>query len=54
MKIVIRGGSGMDNPEMRENSNDVSVTTKYGEPSSHLKIGQIQGVDVVLIARHGR
>ena len=53
-KIGIIGGSGLDNPDLFHNPKDVVVTTKWGAPSSPLKIGQIGGVDVVLLARHGR
>lgn len=44
----------MDNPEILENARDIEVNTPYGKPSSELKIGKIKGVDVVLLARHGR
>ncbi len=54
VKIGIIGGSGLDNPEILEDARDVEVSTPYGEPSSHLKIGKIKGKEVVLVARHGR
>lgn len=54
MKIGIIGGSGLDNPDIFENPQDVSVTTPYGDPSAPLKVGKISGVDVVLLGRHGR
>jgi 5'-methylthioadenosine phosphorylase len=54
MKIGIIGGSGLDNPEILENPSDINIDTPYGKPSSPLKIGKIHGVDVVLLARHGR
>lgn len=53
-KIGIIGGSGLDNPDILTEAKDVSITTKYGDPSSILKTGKINGVDVVLLARHGR
>jgi len=52
--IGIIGGSGLDNPEIFHNSRDEKVSTAYGEPSSALKYGDIDGVQVVLLARHGR
>ena len=52
--IGIIGGSGLDNPEIFHNSRDENVSTVYGEPSSALKHGDIDGVQVVLLARHGR
>jgi 5'-methylthioadenosine phosphorylase len=52
--IGIIGGSGLDNPEIFSNPRDETVTTPYGEPSSPLKHGTIDGVEVILLARHGR
>ena len=54
LKIGIIGGSGLDDPALFLNPIDVEVKTKWGEPSSLLKTGEIAGVDVVLLARHGR
>jgi 5'-methylthioadenosine phosphorylase len=54
VKIGIIGGSGLDNPDILEDTRDVDVETLYGKPSSPLKAGKIKGVDVVLLARHGR
>jgi 5'-methylthioadenosine phosphorylase len=53
-KIGIIGGSGLDNPEILANPRDEKAGTPYGEPSSPLKCGTIGGVEVVLLARHGR
>ncbi|GHV73079.1 5'-methylthioadenosine phosphorylase [Spirochaetia bacterium] len=52
--IGIIGGSGLDNPDIFSNPRDVDVTTAYGKPSSPLKYGNIGGVEVVLLGRHGR
>ncbi len=54
VKIGIIGGSGLDNLDIIEDAKDVQVETAWGVPSSPLKVGKIKGVDVVLIARHGR
>jgi 5'-methylthioadenosine phosphorylase len=54
VKIGIIGGSGLDNPELFKDSQDVSVNTPWGKPSADLKIGKIEGVDVALLGRHGR
>ncbi len=53
-RIGIIGGSGLDNPQILSNARDENVKTPYGEPSSPLKRGTINGVEVVLLARHGR
>ncbi|WP_461248375.1 MTAP family purine nucleoside phosphorylase, partial [Treponema sp. R6D11] len=52
--IGIIGGSGLDNPDILSAPRDEKVTTQYGDPSSPLKHGKIDGVQVVLLARHGR
>ena len=54
VKIGIIGGSGLDNPDILQDSRDMDVDTIYGKPSSLLKAGKIHGKDVVLLARHGR
>ena len=54
IKIGIIGGSGLDNPDILKDGRDVEVDTPYGKPTSPLKVGKINDVDVVLIARHGR
>lgn len=53
-KIGIIGGSGLDNPDILENPSDHDVETAWGKPSAPLKFGQIAGVEVALLARHGR
>jgi len=54
VKIGIIGGSGLDKPDILKDSKDVNVSTEYGEPTSPLQTGQINDVDVVILARHGR
>lgn len=54
VKIGIIGGSGLDNPNILQQATDITLQTPYGATSSPLKIGKINGVDVVLLARHGR
>ncbi|MBN2051460.1 MAG: S-methyl-5'-thioadenosine phosphorylase [Spirochaetales bacterium] len=53
-KVGIIGGSGLDNPDILSDSEDLRVSTPYGDPSSPLKTGTIGGVEVTLLARHGR
>ena len=54
MKIGIIGGSGLDDPDILQNPEIIEVETEYGRPTSSLMIGQISGVDTVILARHGR
>src|SRR3989344_8313730 len=53
-KIGIIGGSGLDNPEILSDPYDKDVSTPYGNPSAPLKIGKINNIEVILLARHGR
>lgn len=54
VKIGIIGGSGLDNPDILKDAKDIEVDTAFGKPTSSLRTGMIEGVEVVLIARHGR
>jgi 5'-methylthioadenosine phosphorylase len=54
IQIGIIGGSGLDNPELFLNPKDQILDTKWGAPSSPLKLGEIAGINVALLARHGR
>ncbi|MBF0589198.1 MAG: S-methyl-5'-thioadenosine phosphorylase [Magnetococcales bacterium] len=54
IKVGIIGGSGLDNPDILKNPSQVTMETPYGAPSSDLTCGQIGGVDVAILARHGR
>ena len=53
-KIGIIGGSGLDDPKILKNAKEKIVATPYGDPTSPLTIGAIEGVEVVMLARHGR
>jgi len=53
-KIAIIGGSGLEDPAILKDPQDISVETPYGDPSSAFKCGKISGVDVVILSRHGR
>jgi len=54
VKIGIIGGSGLDNPDILKDIKEFEVSTPYGKPTSSLKLGKINDVEVVLVARHGR
>lgn len=54
MKIGIIGGSGMDDPRLMKDIREESIETPYGSPSSPLTKGKIDGVDTVILARHGK
>lgn len=54
IKVGIIGGSGMDDPALLKNKKEKKVKTPYGAPSSELTVGRIEGIDVVILARHGK
>ena len=53
-KIGIIGGSGLDDPDIMQEPETVEVSTRYGQPSSPLLTGTIEGVETIILARHGR
>jgi len=53
-KIGIIGGSGLDDPKILKGPSEKEVTNKYGQPSSTLTCGQIEGTEVVILSRHGK
>lgn len=54
VKVGIIGGSGLDDPEILAAATEVVATTPYGAPSSPLTCGEVGGVPVVILARHGK
>ena len=54
VKVGIIGGSGLDNPNILKQATELEVETPYGSPTSLLTCGRIEGVEAVIIARHGK
>jgi len=54
IKIGIIGGSGLENLDIFQDKQEVKMKTPFGEPSSALICGKISGIDVVVLARHGK
>ena len=52
-KIGIIGGSGMEDPAYISDFKTKIVSTPYGNPSSNLILGMINGVEVIILSRHG-
>ncbi|MFA6394134.1 MAG: S-methyl-5'-thioadenosine phosphorylase [Patescibacteria group bacterium] len=53
-KIAIIGGSGIDDPKILKNPREINLETPFGQPASPLITGQIGGVDIIVLARHGK
>lgn len=54
VRVGIIGGSGLDDPDLLQDPREITVDAVQGSPSSPLTVGQIGGVEVVLLARHGK
>ena len=50
--IAIIGGSGLEDPKLLHNAEEVVVKTPYGEHST-IKKGEINGISVLILSRHG-
>ncbi|PLJ76967.1 S-methyl-5'-thioadenosine phosphorylase [Infirmifilum sp. SLHALR2] len=54
VKIGIIGGSGLYSPDFLENVQEYKMHTPYGAPSSEIMVGEIKGVKVAFLPRHGK
>lgn len=52
--IGVMGGSGVYDIDALENKRWVRATSPFGEPSDELLTGEIEGVPMVFLPRHGR
>ena len=52
-RLGIVGGSGLYKIDNLENVVELSLDTPYGKPSNKLLIGNLFGIEVVFLARHG-
>jgi 5'-methylthioadenosine phosphorylase len=53
-EIGIIGGTGLYDPKLLKNIQEVEVNTPYGAPSDSFIIGELAGRQVAFLARHGR
>ena len=54
IKVGIIGGSGLDDPKLLKDFEELEIDTPYGKPASKLIVGKLNNVDVVILARHGK
>ncbi len=54
IRIGIIGGSGLYSPDFLKNTREEKIYTPYGAPSSNIIIGEIAGVEVAFLPRHGK
>lgn len=53
-EIGIIGGTGLYDPELLKNVEEITLTTPYGAPSDSMTIGELSGRQVAFLPRHGR
>ncbi len=53
-RLGVLGGSGLYNIESLKNVREIVVETPFGDPSDVFKIGNIEEMEVVFLARHGK
>jgi 5'-methylthioadenosine phosphorylase len=53
-EIGIIGGTGLYDPELLRNVQEVSVETPYGKPSDSVTVGKLAGRGVAFLPRHGK
>ena len=54
VRIGIIGGSGLYQIEGIKNVREEEVSTPFGTPSDRLIIGELSGVEVAFLPRHGK
>ncbi|MGC9105778.1 MAG: S-methyl-5'-thioadenosine phosphorylase [Thermoprotei archaeon] len=52
--IGIIGGSGLYDPGIIKDAQEIKVYTPYGEPSDYIIVGTVEGRKVAFLPRHGR
>lgn len=53
-RIAFIGGSGLYDIEGMVNRQEIVVETPFGDPSDAILVGEIEGVEVAFLPRHGR
>jgi 5'-methylthioadenosine phosphorylase len=53
-EIGIIGGTGLYDPKLLRNIQEVEVNTPFGAPSDSFTLGELGGKQVAFLARHGR
>jgi 5'-methylthioadenosine phosphorylase len=53
-EIGIIGGTGLYDPELLKNVQEVTIETPYGAPSDAITIGELAGRRVAFLPRHGK
>ena len=52
--LAVIGGSGVYNVDGLRNSSWVKVESSFGSPSDEILVGELEGLDIAFLPRHGR
>ncbi|MGB7874227.1 MAG: S-methyl-5'-thioadenosine phosphorylase [Anaerolineales bacterium] len=53
VSLAVIGGSGLYNMPGLKNTQDLDVRTPFGKPSSSIVVGDLEGLRIAFLARHG-
>jgi 5'-methylthioadenosine phosphorylase len=53
-EIGIIGGTGLYDPQLLKNVEEVNMETPYGAPSDSITVGELAGRRVAFLPRHGK
>ena len=53
-EIGIIGGTGLNDPKLFKNAEEVTLETPYGAPSDTITIAELEGRNVAFLPRHGK
>jgi 5'-methylthioadenosine phosphorylase len=53
-RVAVIGGTGLYLLEEMKNQREVNIETPFGRPSDSIIVGEIGGVEVAFLSRHGR
>lgn len=54
VEIGVIGGTGVYDPKLLKNAEEIKVETKFGSPSDLITIGELEGRKIAFINRHGK
>ena len=54
VKLGVLGGTGLYDMDGLSNIREIALTTPYGNPSDAITIGELEGVEIAFLPRHGR
>src|SRR3989337_3355071 len=53
-EIGIIGGTGLNDPKLFKNAEEITLETPYGAPSDAITIAELEGRHVAFLPRHGK